>query len=43
MKDDVKISIDFTVGDWKELRPKLILGSAGDWEAAFKVFQDSKF
>ena len=40
MKDDVKISIDFTVGDWKKLRPRLKIGSNDHWDDAFKVFQD---
>ena len=39
MKDDVKISKQYTVGDWKKLRQKLMDGEA-DWSEGFKVFGD---
>lgn len=39
MNDTIKISKSFTVGDWKILRPKLLV-SDEKWPEAFKVFEN---
>lgn len=39
MKDNIKISKDFTVANWKELRPKLLY-SSDNWPKAIQVFED---
>lgn len=39
MKDSIKISKDFTVANWKELRPQLLY-SSDNWPKAIKVFED---
>lgn len=40
MNDDIRISKNFTVANWKELRKKLDVNTNNHWNEAVKVFQD---
>jgi len=40
MDDSIKISKNFTVGDWKELRSKLKIENKEHWDKAVEVFND---